>query len=1425
MLVMLVILLLGGVTFAVVGAMPPVARPAASDLTVDPSTSHMATAGSSTGPYYAIFSAPLLRLVPGGANFSFQVDGTEYNASASATCNVTGLSAGPHVISAINASASLAPPGYTYLGSASTGSVFTEPGNATIELTFADVDLSAAPISVVFNASQLPVGTPWGLRFNGTYRSSTTDQLIFSVHPGYYARTYELVVGLQGNVQYRPSYVPDYSLYPNTTTIDVIYSTYFAVGVYAGPGGSVRVAPVNLSFSWHLPNDNVAINAVGSSQYSFKSWTGTGTGSYTGESPQQNLTIGGPVNEYAQFLPRANNSGVAHFLAHGLPSGTVWTVFLGGIGYSSPGGVIVVTGLVPCTNLTAGQPGVYAATYPDIYQNLTIPGLSERFRAVAPPLLVCGNTPRLDVNYTTQYLVLDHWSGGGSVSAVVNGSAAAGGYFEPGTEVTLEASAAFGYAFSGWSGVGVGSYSGAQPQVSIPLEGSIDEVASFAAGPLLLALGYPVTFQAPAGEIVGSDWTVAVDGQWYAANGTQLTVPDVLAGNHSVAVGTIWADNGGSRSVPTVPSFPLSVAGPTLVNLSYTVSYWVSVVIDGVGTVTPGSGWSAAGVPLQLTATPGAGDVFQGWASAQAGGFTGNNSSTATITPTGPIVESAVFGPGAPAPDFWHRTSTLAAAAVGGAVVGFLVLVLIARFRQRPPVPPVPPAGAVREWSGIIRRRGAGRSSTVPPPSGRASPLAWGALTLAIVVLAGIPIAGTVVSSHGVSLTRALAPHDATGAGRLSPSVPMKSATHGLPAGGPPAPALRVSAGAANLTFIETGLPSGTAWTVSVWPFDTSEAAPSTWSANETKLSVPVATSETSVDFEVWTLPMNASTVWFGTPNVTGPIDPAPTPVVDVAFAPTLVTALTFRFHTVETGLPSNQSWHSAVLGVGYDVQTAAADWSIGGNKTFELTTPSIVLSETVEYAAPRFDVEALSVGSSWSNSSTTPLVRLANTDYWIDVNFTQEFRVHVDGDVGGVVTPPSGWYRAGQPVTITATVLAGYAFVSWSGIGLGSVNSTSTTIEVSPGSSIIELASFTQIPFLISVTESGVPIGDEYSIVLDGTIYTFNQSSVELPGLAVGDLTFAVPYSPSILTTGERYVPVNVTSTYPSAPNGTFVVTGPGSFSILFEAQYALTITTSGSGTTDPGPGSYWESSGAAVSIRGVPGAGVSFEDWRGTGAGAYSGTASGIVVVVGGPIDESAQFGPPFPPSGGLLTVTESGLPAGTPWSAAVGASGAVGATAGLILGPLPFGPTTVVVPDVAGAPGERFSAAGGEVYRFALTGNQTLAVAFAPQFLVNVTVLFGGSVADYPSWVAPNTSLSLLAQPPAPGYQFNGWGGTFTASSALITVNVTGPVQLTANFGGVAANPDTGPKDAPIAAADVGIPAVLGALVGYFWFGRRR
>lgn len=86
--------------------------------------------------------------------------------------------------------------------------------------------------------------------------------------------------------------------------------------------------------------------------------------------------------------------------------------------------------------------------------------------------IVATQSTTITAFFTTQYYLTSNSSGSGSVSPL-------SGWYNSGTQVTLQAAAAAGYQFRDWSGSGAGSYSGGANPAVITLNGPITETANF----------------------------------------------------------------------------------------------------------------------------------------------------------------------------------------------------------------------------------------------------------------------------------------------------------------------------------------------------------------------------------------------------------------------------------------------------------------------------------------------------------------------------------------------------------------------------------------------------------------------------------------------------------------------------------------------------------------------------------------------------------------------------------------------------------------------------------------------------------------------------------------------------------------------------------------------------------------------------------
>jgi hypothetical protein len=233
---------------------------------------------------------------------------------------------------------------------------------------------------------------------------------------------------------------------------------------------------------------------------------------------------------------------------------------------------------------------------------------------------------------------------------------------------------------------------------------------------------------------------------------------------------------------------------------------------------------------------------------------------------------------------------------------------------------------------------------------------------------------------------------------------------------------------------------------------------------------------------------------------------------------------------------------------------------------------------------------------------------------------FTTQYYLTMSRTTGGTVIPASGWKNNGDTVSITATPTnnnqVNYSFSGWTGRGNGSYSGTNNPASITMNGPVTETATFTQNP--VQVTVQTNPAGRSFTV--DGTSYTTAQTFSWQPGSSHTVSTT----SPQSGGTGARYVWSSWTGG--RAISHTVAPTTNRTYTATFTTQYYLTMTHGTGGTVIPASG--WKNSGATVSITATPATGYSFNNWRGTGTGSFSGTTNPASITMGGPITETATF-----------------------------------------------------------------------------------------------------------------------------------------------------------------------------------------------------
>jgi Galactose oxidase-like, Early set domain/Divergent InlB B-repeat domain/PKD domain len=231
---------------------------------------------------------------------------------------------------------------------------------------------------------------------------------------------------------------------------------------------------------------------------------------------------------------------------------------------------------------------------------------------------------------TQYYLTMSHGTGG-TVSP-------ASGWRNSGTTVSISATPTnntqVSYSFAGWTGTGLGSYSGTNNPASITMNGPIRENAAFTQNPIQVTVRTN-----PAGRtftVDGTPYTAAQTFSW--PPGSSHTIATTSPQSGGTGVRYVWMNwSGGGAISRTV--------APTI-NTTYTATfrtqYFLTMTHGTGGTVKPASGWRNSGAAVSISATPASGYHFTNWAGSGTGSFSGTNN-PASITMGGPITETATF--------------------------------------------------------------------------------------------------------------------------------------------------------------------------------------------------------------------------------------------------------------------------------------------------------------------------------------------------------------------------------------------------------------------------------------------------------------------------------------------------------------------------------------------------------------------------------------------------------------------------------------------------------------------------------------------------------------------------------------------------------------------------------------------------------------
>lgn len=378
-------------------------------------------------------------------------------------------------------------PGYSFVGWSGSGSG-AYSGNASsasaeavgpLVESAAFAPLPGARFNLTFEETGLPAGTWWSVDLGGTGHASDATSLSAGDlwpytapdHNGDYSLSVpDVFLNSTNLTRFVPQTLPSVIATNGSITAPVVVQfqaqSLFQLDALQGGvvEGTFNGAPTGSS-EWIPLGSSVSFVATPNPGYTFAGWVGTGPGAYTGTDESPTISVLGPVTEVASFQAQVAAPPPRYTLTFDLTtpvaSGTSWSIVLAGVGYSSSGTSLTVSGLL------VGTYGVSIAT-------ATAPGGLVEYRPTATDPLaytVRGNAT-VDIAFASYYWV--------SVSSSVGGSASPGNsYYASGSILYLVATPGTGDAFGGWTGAGDGSYNGTNATASLLVLGPLIEVASF----------------------------------------------------------------------------------------------------------------------------------------------------------------------------------------------------------------------------------------------------------------------------------------------------------------------------------------------------------------------------------------------------------------------------------------------------------------------------------------------------------------------------------------------------------------------------------------------------------------------------------------------------------------------------------------------------------------------------------------------------------------------------------------------------------------------------------------------------------------------------------------------------------------------------------------------------------------------------------
>ena len=312
------------------------------------------------------------------------------------------------------------------------------------------------------------------------------------------------------------------------------------------------------------------------------------------------------------------------FNESGLPIGTTWKIEFNGAAYQTNSASLTIT------NQSSGN---YSWHSNDPVINTNTNGKRFSIRSSSGSLSI-PNVTSVAIQYGTQFFLNLIAEPGGNVSF------SASHWYNSSAIVNITATPSYGHNFTGWVGIGIGSYSGLNDPAQVVLISPVNETATFG------QTRFNYEFK-ESGLPGGNLWSINLSGNIQSSTNNTIIFNNLLSGNYTWSAS--YSNSSGNSKVrysPGVANGAIQIPRENFTTISYATQYYLTmkVIPSGSGSTAPTSGWFDSGSRVSISNMPNQGFEFSNWTGSGSGSYSGT-SAQLSLTMNGPIVETAEMTP------------------------------------------------------------------------------------------------------------------------------------------------------------------------------------------------------------------------------------------------------------------------------------------------------------------------------------------------------------------------------------------------------------------------------------------------------------------------------------------------------------------------------------------------------------------------------------------------------------------------------------------------------------------------------------------------------------------------------------------------------------------------------------------------------------